>query len=80
MKLCPEFLSVDSDFVENRGPGATPASALNETTNILKKRFQVEYSEKEFSEPSTGVEAMTIQIPVGRSNHWALGVSQIINH
>ena len=30
------------------------------------------YSEKEFSEPPTGVEPMTLQILVGRSNDWAI--------
>ena len=28
------------------------------------------YPEKEFSESPTGVEPMTFQIQVGRSNHW----------
>ena len=40
----------------------------------MKKRSQVEILRK-FSEPPTGVEPMTFQIPVGRSNHWAMGVS-----
>ena len=33
------------------------------------------YPEKEFSEPPKGVEPMTFQIPVGSSNHWAMGDS-----
>ena len=37
----------------------------------MKKCSQVKYSEN--SEPPTGVEPITFQIPVRRSNHWAIG-------
>ena len=40
-----------------------------EWRHVLKSK----YSEKEFSEPPTGVEPMTFQIPVGRSTHGAMG-------
>ena len=41
----------------------------------MEKRSQVEILEDKFSEPPTGVEPMTFQIPVGRSNHCAMGDS-----
>ena len=40
---------------------------------IVKKRSQVEILRKRIFWAPTGVEAMTFQIPVGRSNHWAMG-------
>ena len=46
-------------------------SANNEEAFCLKSK----YPEKEFSEPPTGVEPMTFQIPVGHSRHWAMGDS-----
>ena len=44
---------------------------------LLRRRsiLKSKYSEKEFSEPPTGVEPMTFQIRVGCSNHWAMGDS-----
>ena len=38
----------------------------------MKKRCQIEIL-RTFSEPQRGVEPMTFQVPVGRSNHWAMG-------
>ena len=46
----------------------------------MKKRSQVENSEKKQQLLSfqTGVESMTFQIPVGRSNHWAMERGHIL--
>ena len=42
----------------------------------MKKRSQVEILRKRFFEPPTGVEPMTVQIPVGHSNRYDLAHHQ----
>ena len=51
----------------------TETNCERQTWKIMEKCSQVNYSQKEFSDPRTGVEPMTFQIPVGRSNHCAVG-------